>query len=189
MSTQPLYRTSTFGVSGQDHSSSTPIRTQVGHVPSPSSNALGTGQAPSTHQLNMSYQHDSRVDIRMAGTNLSGNLTGPGYDTVRVGQEPAPPYSDNNNTYGTSNPPSDATGRGYGASTESHATGSKLARKGEELGHSAISLFAEVHGAGELLRGGLMAALDKAFGDEKGAAKNAEIASKGEQEMRSGQFR
>lgn len=43
-----------------------------------------------------------------------------------------------------------------------------------------------MQGAGEALRGGLMAAADRIFGDSEGAARNEEIARKGEEEMREG---
>ena len=41
---------------------------------------------------------------------------------------------------------------------------------------------------GESLRGGLGAAVDRAFGDEEGVAKNRAVAQQGDHEMSTGRF-
>ncbi|KAI9369834.1 hypothetical protein BJX61DRAFT_125217 [Aspergillus egyptiacus] len=59
---------------------------------------------------------------------------------------------------------------------------------GERLGSGVRGVFAGIHGAGELLRGGLNATVDRAFGSEEGVTKNEAIARAGQEEMRSGRF-
>ncbi|KXG47279.1 uncharacterized protein PGRI_011490 [Penicillium griseofulvum] len=68
------------------------------------------------------------------------------------------------------------------------ASGSRAARAGEGLGNKVKGAAASVHGAGESLRGALNTAVDRAFGSNEGAERNEEIANKGAEEMRSGQF-
>jgi hypothetical protein len=43
-------------------------------------------------------------------------------------------------------------------------------------------------GAGEWLRGGINAAVDRTFGDEDGATRNEAISRAGQEEIRSGRF-
>ncbi|KAJ5312727.1 hypothetical protein PENANT_c007G09796 [Penicillium antarcticum] len=69
---------------------------------------------------------------------------------------------------------------------KSSMAGSKA---GDNLGHGVMGAAASVHGAGESLRGALNTAVDRAFGSNDGAERNAEIARKGEEEIRSGQFK
>ncbi|KAK3311678.1 uncharacterized protein B0T15DRAFT_522239 [Chaetomium strumarium] len=63
-------------------------------------------------------------------------------------------------------------------------TRSASAARGEQVGRTVKGLFTGVHGAGESLRGGLNAAVDKAFGTEDGLAKDDVIAQKGESELK-----
>lgn len=170
MSTQPPYHTSTFGAPNQDPSTSTPIGTQVGAAPP--TDPL-TGPAPSTagpHQSNMGNRFDPRVDSDL--DNRAQYATGESHANPEHEAQYVP--------HGEQ--------REHGTAADSSAAGSKSAQKGEQLGHSVKSLFAGVHGAGESLRGGLNAAVDKAFGHDEGAAKNADIASKGERQIQTGRF-
>jgi len=49
-------------------------------------------------------------------------------------------------------------------------------------------VLAGIHGAGETLRGEFNAAIDRAFGETAGEAKNENIARQGEQELNTGHF-
>ncbi|KAL4816788.1 hypothetical protein BDW67DRAFT_161562 [Aspergillus spinulosporus] len=75
------------------------------------------------------------------------------------------------------------------ASNSAHHTGQPTAtRTGENAGSGVKGAAAEIHGMGESLRGGLGAAVDRAFGDEEGVAKNRAVAQQGDHEMSTGRF-
>ncbi|RDW67381.1 uncharacterized protein DSM5745_09247 [Aspergillus mulundensis] len=59
---------------------------------------------------------------------------------------------------------------------------------GERLGSGVRGVFASVHGAGEWLRGGINAAVDRTFGSEEGVSRNEAISRAGQEEIRSGRF-
>ncbi|KAL4865769.1 hypothetical protein BDV12DRAFT_174075 [Aspergillus spectabilis] len=65
---------------------------------------------------------------------------------------------------------------------------SKGGDMGERLGSGVRGLFAGIHGAGEWLRGGINAAVDRTFGSEEGVARNEAISRAGQEEIRSGRF-
>ncbi|KAL4817074.1 hypothetical protein BDW67DRAFT_160520 [Aspergillus spinulosporus] len=67
-------------------------------------------------------------------------------------------------------------------------TGRAGAGMGERVGSGVRGFFAAVHGAGEWLRGGINAAVDRTFGDEDGVARNEAISRAGQEEIRSGRF-
>ncbi|KAL3480536.1 hypothetical protein BJX99DRAFT_254526 [Aspergillus californicus] len=62
------------------------------------------------------------------------------------------------------------------------------ANMGDQLGTGVRGVFAAIHGAGEWLRGGVNAAVDRAFGSEEGVTRNKAISQAGQQEIRSGNF-
>ncbi|KAL2812654.1 hypothetical protein BJX63DRAFT_432543 [Aspergillus granulosus] len=59
---------------------------------------------------------------------------------------------------------------------------------GERVGSGVRGVFAGIHGAGEWLRGGINAAIDRTFGSEEGVRRNEAIARAGQQEISSGRF-
>ncbi|KAJ0417521.1 hypothetical protein BJY00DRAFT_200458 [Aspergillus carlsbadensis] len=59
---------------------------------------------------------------------------------------------------------------------------------GERVGSGVRGVFAGIHGAGEWLRGGINAAIDRTFGSEEGVTRNEAIARAGQQEISSGRF-
>ncbi|KAL4900208.1 hypothetical protein BDW74DRAFT_182963 [Aspergillus multicolor] len=59
---------------------------------------------------------------------------------------------------------------------------------GERVGSGVRGVFASIHGAGEWLRGGINAAVDRTFGSEDGVAQNEAISRAGQEEIRSGRF-
>ncbi|KAL4876438.1 hypothetical protein BJY04DRAFT_223071 [Aspergillus karnatakaensis] len=59
---------------------------------------------------------------------------------------------------------------------------------GERLGSGVRGVFAGIHGAGEWLRGGINAAVDRTFGSEEGVTRNEAISRAGQEEIRSGKF-
>ncbi|KAL5047547.1 hypothetical protein BDW71DRAFT_179452 [Aspergillus fruticulosus] len=67
-------------------------------------------------------------------------------------------------------------------------TGRAGADMGERVGSGVRGVFAAVHGAGEWLRGGINAAVDRTFGSEDGVKRNEAISSAGQEEIRSGRF-
>ncbi|KAL4781113.1 hypothetical protein BJX76DRAFT_24623 [Aspergillus varians] len=59
---------------------------------------------------------------------------------------------------------------------------------GGGIGGGVMGIFAGIHGAGEWLRGGINAAVDRAFGSTEGVTKNEAISRAGQEEIRSGRF-
>ncbi|KAK1143640.1 hypothetical protein N8T08_006250 [Aspergillus melleus] len=166
-------------------------------------NAYSHGANDGPHSSSMMNKADPRVDAQTGETSTktttqtgsgavhtpadtSSHAAGAGYGST-AGHAPI---------HARANPEHEAKyvphgeQRGYDTTTAtgSSGTGSKSAQKGEKLGNNVKSMFAGIHGAGESLRGGLTSAVDKAFGHEEGAAKNAEIANKGDRQIQSGQF-
>ncbi|KAE8152582.1 hypothetical protein BDV25DRAFT_150882 [Aspergillus avenaceus] len=117
-----------------------------------------TGEMTGSHSHGPQFSGDTRSQYEAGAT---GSSTGAGYASSGVGYQPTP---------------------------SSGSATSRSAQKGENLGQGVKGTFAGAHGAGESLRGGLNAAVDKTFGHEEGVAKNDAIASQGEREMRSGRF-
>ncbi|KAK4238515.1 hypothetical protein C8A03DRAFT_33450 [Achaetomium macrosporum] len=74
------------------------------------------------------------------------------------------------------------------SSGHTNPQGSASVARGEQVGRTVRGVFAGIHGAGESLRGGLNAAVDKAFGTEEGLQKDDAIARKGEREMKAAGF-
>jgi len=74
------------------------------------------------------------------------------------------------------------TGAGVGTGAGAGASGSK------GVGSGIKGVFAGIHGAGESIRGTFNAAVDRAFNEPEGVAKNEAIGREGEYEARSGQF-
>ncbi|PCH07224.1 Hypothetical protein PENO1_013720 [Penicillium occitanis (nom. inval.)] len=74
------------------------------------------------------------------------------------------------------------TDTGTGADAGASASGSKGAAGGIK------GVVAGIHGAGESIRGTFNAAVDRAFNEPEGVAKNEAIGREGEYEARSGQF-
>ncbi|KAL5333135.1 hypothetical protein BJX70DRAFT_381963 [Aspergillus crustosus] len=64
----------------------------------------------------------------------------------------------------------------------------KGAAVGERVGSGVRGVFAGIHGAGEWLRGGINAAVDRTFGSEEGVTRNEAISRAGQEEIRSGKF-
>ncbi|KAL4963468.1 uncharacterized protein BDV14DRAFT_176602 [Aspergillus stella-maris] len=93
------------------------------------------------------------------------------------------------NTYGTGGGVSHTPATASNSTHTDYATGtSNSTRNGENVGSGVKGAAAEIHGMGEALRGGMGAAVDRAFGHEEGVARNDVIAQKGDREMRSGNF-
>ncbi|KAJ5449937.1 uncharacterized protein N7458_006386 [Penicillium daleae] len=68
------------------------------------------------------------------------------------------------------------------------ASESRARSASEDVGKTVKGVGASVHGAGETLRGALNAVVDRAFGSDESAARNEEIARRGEGEIRTGEF-
>ncbi|KAL2831616.1 hypothetical protein BJY01DRAFT_254237 [Aspergillus pseudoustus] len=87
-----------------------------------------------------------------------------------------------------------ATGPGYqqnasfGDDTPTNTGKSQGGNMGERVGSGVRGVFAGIHGAGEWLRGGINAAIDRTFGSEEGVTRNEAIARAGQQEISSGRF-
>ncbi|PYI10600.1 hypothetical protein BO78DRAFT_305821 [Aspergillus sclerotiicarbonarius CBS 121057] len=143
------------------------VNSKTGEMSSKSTNQAGTGamREPTDTTGGTAYQQPS-------------STTAAGYNNT--------PVSGSQTTSGVGYQPAQSSGSTYG---DQGTTGSKSAQAGESFGQGVKSAAAGIHGAGESLRGGLNAAVDKAFGHEEGAARNAAIARGGEQEMQSGSFR
>ncbi|KAL4981187.1 hypothetical protein BDW66DRAFT_124174 [Aspergillus desertorum] len=71
---------------------------------------------------------------------------------------------------------------------DSYGNDGPKADMGERIGSGVRGAFAAVHGAGEWLRGGINAAVDRTFGSEDGVTRNEAISRAGQEEMRSGRF-
>ncbi|AEO70965.1 7743999c-40b2-4b41-9829-ae2636671684 [Thermothielavioides terrestris] len=72
--------------------------------------------------------------------------------------------------------------------TAEPVSSSASGKLGEQVGRGVRDVFSGIHGAGESLRGGLNAAVDKAFGSEAGVQKDDAIARRGEREMKAGRL-
>ncbi|RAK99673.1 protein dprC [Aspergillus ibericus CBS 121593] len=143
------------------------VNSKTGEMSSKSTNQAGTGaMREPTDTTGAAYQQPTT-----AGTGAAG------YNTT--------PVSGSQTTSGVGYQPTASSGSTY----TTPGTGSKSAQAGESFGQGVKSAAAGIHGAGESLRGGLNAAVDKAFGHDEGVARNAAIAQGGEQEIQSGNFR
>ncbi|KAB8238665.1 protein dprC [Aspergillus alliaceus] len=147
--------------------------------------SFSRGSNTGPHQSNMMNKLDPRVDAQTS--DMSNKTTTQSHGSQFSGATRAQ-YDDN--TIGRS------TGTGFASSgvgyrpaeSSGSAPGSRSAQKGANVGSDVKGVFAGAHGMGESLRGGLNAAVDKTFGHEEGVAKNDAIASRGEREMRTGNF-
>ncbi|PYH93454.1 hypothetical protein BO71DRAFT_484539 [Aspergillus ellipticus CBS 707.79] len=191
------------------NSSYKPGTTTDSSTQSPYHTSTSTQPTAAEPQSDLTHRTDPRVDSDLnnraqyaRGTTTTGNghpqapqgISNPPSSTARqatmsskstnqAGYNTAP-VSGSQTTSGVGYQPTQSSGSTQGTTT----TGSKSAQTGEELGRGVKSAAAGIHGAGESLRGGLNAAVDKAFGHEEGATKNAAIARDGEHEIRSGTF-
>lgn len=77
---------------------------------------------------------------------------------------------------------------GYAASEGSAGEKSVGASTAEGAGKGLRAAAAGLHGLGESIRGALNAATDRAFGHDESAARNEEVARRGEEEMRTGRL-
>ncbi|KAL2851690.1 hypothetical protein BJX68DRAFT_65520 [Aspergillus pseudodeflectus] len=119
---------------------------------------------PSGDGLDRDRAYDSGFKYQIpeangAGYN-NGEPTGPGY------QQPA----------------------SFGDDKPTNTTQSQGGNMGERVGSGVRGVFAGIHGAGEWLRGGINAAIDRTFGSEEGVTRNEAIARAGQQEISSGRF-
>ncbi|KAL4916164.1 hypothetical protein BDW62DRAFT_186923 [Aspergillus aurantiobrunneus] len=154
-----------------------------GHTAAAGTGGAGTGATHSgaatshtgekVHHSSLLNKLDPRVD-NTTGTMKSSHGSSTGSN---VGHQ--------DNTYGSG-------GVGHNPTTPSnsadYAGQSRSTRTGESVGTGVKGAAAEIHGMGESLRGGMGAAVDKAFGHEEGVAKNDRIVQQGEHQMRSGNF-
>ncbi|BCS07727.1 hypothetical protein AtubIFM55763_005854 [Aspergillus tubingensis] len=147
------------------------VNSKTGEMSSKSTNATGSGamREPTDTTGGAAYQQPNQAATAAGGAASSAA----GYNTA--------PVSGSQTTSGVGYQPTQSSGSTYG-------TQSKSAAAGESVGGGVKSAAAGIHGAGESLRGGLTAAVDKAFGHEEGAAKNSAIAREGEREIQSGNF-
>ncbi|KAL4808048.1 hypothetical protein BDV18DRAFT_134166 [Aspergillus unguis] len=132
------------------------------------------------------YSHDA--DRTGAGTT---DTTGKGYNTGSSGTGYDTGHTGSGYNTGTTGSGYNTGSTGYGntASNSAGHTGQTTStRTGENVGSGAKGAAAEIHGMGESLRGGMGAAVDRAFGHEEGVAKNRNIAKMGDREMRTGDF-
>ncbi|KAF9886060.1 hypothetical protein FE257_012117 [Aspergillus nanangensis] len=191
-STQPPYYASTFGDATQHPNASAPIGTQMGGM-----NSTGdaqTGPAFNTagpHLSDTANKLDSDSGARQTYTDTPNQPSyGEYHHAGATGRYNAQAQNQFDGS-GTENAGSGYASSGvqYQETQPSNSTiGSHPATKGEGIGHGIKSVIAGIHGTGESLRGNLNAAFDKTFGDEEGAAKNAAIARRGEEEIASGEF-
>ncbi|KAL4939218.1 hypothetical protein BDV06DRAFT_199329 [Aspergillus oleicola] len=128
----------------------------------------GYGQEK-VHNSNLLNKLDPRVD----------SATG----TMKSSHDSSTPHAGAGHTSATA---SNSTDYGHGTHGTHGTTNST--RTGENVGTGVKGAAAEIHGMGEALRGGMGAAVDRAFGHEEGVAKNDVISKKGDHEMRSGNF-
>lgn len=75
-------------------------------------------------------------------------------------------------------------GQAYDGPAQETATGDSAATCGGTAGKNVHGVFKGIHGVGEVIRGNVMSAVDRALGNQEGAAKNTAIAEAGRQEMR-----
>ncbi|KAL4937444.1 hypothetical protein BDV06DRAFT_73726 [Aspergillus oleicola] len=102
--------------------------------------------------------------------------TGFKYQIPEAGQQGEPPQYQAHSSFGADRP--DST-----TNTNANRPGGDM---GERLGSGVRGVFAGIHGAGEWLRGGLGAAVDRTFGSDP--TKNDDIARAGQEQIRSGKF-
>ncbi|KAL4735601.1 hypothetical protein BDV11DRAFT_29187 [Aspergillus similis] len=125
----------------------------------------GTHTGEKVHSSNLLNKLDPRVDSTTGQMKNSHSSTSSNTNFGGVGNNPAT------------------------ASNSAHHTGQPTAtRTGENAGSGVKGAAAEIHGMGESLRGGLGAAVDRAFGDEEGVTKNRAVAQQGDHEMSTGRF-
>ncbi|KAL4924259.1 uncharacterized protein BDV17DRAFT_295576 [Aspergillus undulatus] len=105
--------------------------------------------------------------------------TGFKYQIPEAGQQDPPQYQAQSSS-GADRPQSMRTSSG------NRVQGGDM---GERLGSGVRGVFAGIHGAGEWLRGGLGAAVDRTFGSEEGVTRNEAIAQAGQEQIRSGKFK
>ncbi|KAJ5757661.1 uncharacterized protein N7511_006355 [Penicillium nucicola] len=148
---------------------------------------------------NETYEPNQRTHTNVAGGSSTGSAGIPtglndsrstydpstkGYNPATGGsyeKPPVPPRTNHATEHtGTYDQP---------ATTTTDKSGMAGSKAGDNLGRGVMGAAASVHGAGESLRGALNTAVDRAFGSNEGAERNAEIARKGEEEIRSGQFK
>ena len=67
--------------------------------------------------------------------------------------------------------------------TTTGSTGSGAGGTGQSIGQDIKNAVKGVHGVGESIRGNINTAVDSAFDDRQGEAKNKAVAQKGENEM------
>ncbi|KAJ6019547.1 hypothetical protein N7499_009489 [Penicillium canescens] len=141
---------------------------------------------------NETYEPTQRTHHNVAGGSSTGSPGIPtgmkdsrsDYDPATKGYNPATGSS-------YEKPTAHRTERAAGQDQSSTTTGkSSMAgsKAGDNLGRGVKGAAASVHGAGESLRGAVNTAVDRAFGSNEGAERNADIARKGEEEIRSGKF-
>jgi len=75
-----------------------------------------------------------------------------------------------------------------GAGTTTGTTGTSTGGQGRQVASGIKGVFAKVHGAGEEIRGELNGAIDEAFHENSGVAKNQAVAQAGRNEMATGHF-
>ncbi|KAJ5356029.1 hypothetical protein N7517_010638 [Penicillium concentricum] len=121
------------------------------------------------------------------GSSYSRSSAGGPTQTRQRPLSPSPSRSDDR-IIGDAPLPNTASTAQRAEMEDTAASESKAARAGEGFGNKVKGAAASVHGAGESLRGALNTAVDRAFGSTEGAERNEEIANKGAEEIRSGQF-
>ncbi|KAL4789233.1 hypothetical protein BDV19DRAFT_374408 [Aspergillus venezuelensis] len=120
----------------------------------------------------------ARID-NTAGDGLDRDRaydTGFKYQIPEAGQQGEPPFYQAHSSYGADRPESAPT-------TNANRPGGDM---GERVGGGVRGVFAGIHGAGEWLRGGLGAAVDRTFGSDP--SKNDEIARVGQEQIQSRKF-
>jgi len=88
-------------------------------------------------------------------------------------------------TPGTTGPTTATTGH-TGTTTTSTGTGGH--GQAGQIGSGIKGIFAKFHGAGEEIRGQFNGAVDGAFHEPSGVAKNNDVATAGKNEMETGHF-
>jgi len=86
---------------------------------------------------------------------------------------------------GTTGTTSTNTGVGSSTGTTGTTGGSGQVK---QVASGIKGVFAKVHGAGEEIRGEFNGAVDEAFGEHTGVAKNSSVATAGRNEMETGKF-
>ncbi|KAJ9241860.1 hypothetical protein DTO166G5_936 [Paecilomyces variotii] len=178
------------------------------------SNPASANNGP--HPSSIENKLDPRVNSKTGETTTkTTNQTGTGANRAPVvggsstgaPSAPLPTSSNTNNAGSASTGYNPATGTGYQAGTDSATASNSYGNSGtattgttgttDTTGTTGTSgsktgglkgALAGIHGVGESIRGSIGKAVDDAFGDKEGVAKNEAVTREGQREIQTGNF-